>query len=87
MLASSGYVARVDDGLCTVCEACAGVCAFGALHVNGAAIEVDQAGCMGCGVCVSQCDQGALSLVLAPERGVPLDLTVLQAHGAGGPPG
>jgi ferredoxin len=32
---------------------------------------------MGCGICVTRCDQGALTLRLAPERGIPLDLAML----------
>jgi ferredoxin len=83
MLASSGYVAQIDPDLCTGCEQCAGECAFGALSMGTRAIQVDALICMGCGVCVSQCEQGALSLVLAPERGLPLDLPALLAREAG----
>jgi ferredoxin len=33
--------------------------------------------CMGCGVCVNQCPEEAIQLVLAPEKGVPLEIEKL----------
>ena len=77
MLASSGYVSRVDLGECAGCAACVGWCQFGALSVEDGTVVVDAAACMGCGVCVSRCAQGALSLVRDPARGEPLDISNL----------
>ena len=74
MLASSGYVSRVDIGACVGCATCTGFCQFGALSVKDGAAIVDAAACMGCGVCVSRCTQGALSLVRDPARGEPLEI-------------
>jgi ferredoxin len=79
MLASSGYVSRVDADLCVGCDMCADSCQFGALSLEDGIATVDSAACMGCGVCVSKCTQGALSLVRAPARGTPLEIRELQA--------
>ena len=73
MVAPSGYVARVDEGLCEGCQTCEKTCAFGAIHVNGTA-AVDWEICMGCGVCVGQCPKEALSLARDERKGVPLDV-------------
>ncbi len=76
MLASSGYVARVDAELCAACGSCAEFCQFGAISVNGYA-HIDAAACMGCGVCVAKCPQAALSLLRDPARGEPLEIQQL----------
>lgn len=75
MLASSGYLCRVDESLCAGCGACEEICPFDAIQVDGAAV-VDEARCMGCGVCVSHCPTGGLELTLAPHRGIPLQVPV-----------
>jgi len=82
MLASSGYVSRVDADLCVGCGLCADACPFGALSVDGGTAVVDGDACMGCGVCVSHCAQGALSLLRDPARGVPLEIRQLVSQGA-----
>jgi len=82
MLASSGYVSRVDAELCVGCTVCVDFCQFGALAVEDGVAVVDTAACMGCGVCVSQCAQGALSLVRDPARGEPLEIRELRARSA-----
>jgi NAD-dependent dihydropyrimidine dehydrogenase PreA subunit len=75
-VASSGYVAQIDDGRCKGCGKCSRICAFEAMHVNGrASVEWDK--CMGCGVCVDQCPADAISLVRDPAKGVPLDVSLL----------
>lgn len=73
MLASSGYVVRVDEELCIGCGTCAASCQFGALSVNDHAI-VDVALCMGCGICLSQCAQEALTLERDESKGEPLEI-------------
>ncbi len=77
MLASSGYVNRVEEHLCTGCGRCAEACQFGALTVRDRLLVVDSAACMGCGLCVGRCRRGALSLVRDPARGEPLELREL----------
>ena len=79
MLASSGYVSRVDADQCIGCGVCAEFCQFGALSVSDGVAVVDEALCMGCGVCVSRCGEGALSLVRDPSKGEPLEIHELMA--------
>ncbi len=74
MLASSGYIAEVDEDLCIACDTCAEYCQFGALAVDDGIAQIDDVYCMGCGVCISKCPDEALSLVLAPAKGVPLEI-------------
>ncbi len=76
MVASSGFVARVDDERCSACEICVTACPFGAIAVNGAA-RVDWDRCMGCGVCVGQCATEAVTLVRDERKGTPLDVRLL----------
>jgi len=79
MLASSGYVAEIDETLCIGCMACEGFCQFDALHTHdeGYLAAVDVSACMGCGVCVEKCDVSAISLLRAPEKGEPLEICSL----------
>lgn len=83
MLASSGYVARVDESQCLACGQCVEACQFGALALNGNdTVAVDWAACMGCGVCESRCPNQAISLVRDPAKGAPLELQSLLAEAA-----
>ncbi len=77
MLASSGFVARVDHTLCVACGTCAKYCQFEAVQIVNGVKVIDEAKCMGCGICVDKCTQHALSLVRDPSRGVPLQLEEL----------
>ena len=79
MLASSGYISRVDTELCVGCGTCSGFCQFGALSLNGATVTVDTVLCMGCGACVPKCPEGALALVREPTKGEPLEIRELIA--------
>jgi Pyruvate/2-oxoacid:ferredoxin oxidoreductase delta subunit len=82
MLASSGYVAQVDDELCAACGTCADYCQFAALSLNDGHAVVDLAACMGCGVCVAHCPQEAISLLRDPARGEPLEIRELMVRAA-----
>jgi len=98
MLASSGYVCRIDAELCISCGTCVDTCQFGALRMGDEAAIVDEQVCMGCGVCVDQCESDAAELVRDPAKGEPLairELTITAgtghparspAHAPGGPP-
>lgn len=74
MLASSGYVAHVNEEACIGCAECNSFCSFGALSIVDGLNRVDFEKCMGCGVCLSHCEQQAIELVLTPEKGVPLEM-------------
>ena len=76
MLASSGYVAQVDEKLCAACSTCEDACPFSAVKVDTTA-EVNWEACMGCGVCVGQCPNEAMSLVRDERKGVPLDVRLV----------
>jgi NAD-dependent dihydropyrimidine dehydrogenase PreA subunit len=75
-LASSGYVARVDEESCTTCANCQEVCPFGGIHVEEIAV-VNWENCMGCGACISQCPGEAISLERDEKKGVPLDVRLI----------
>ena len=70
MVASSGFVAEVEEGACGTCEE---LCPFAAITLNGRS-QVIWEKCMGCGVCEGHCDTGAITLVRDERKGVPLDV-------------
>ncbi|MDD5264931.1 MAG: 4Fe-4S binding protein [Candidatus Bipolaricaulis sp.] len=74
MLASSGFVSRVEIGSCVRCGACVEACPFDTLAIGETAVRVDEARCMGCGVCVSRCPNGALALARDETKPEPLDV-------------
>jgi heterodisulfide reductase subunit A-like polyferredoxin len=82
MLASSGYVAQVDEDLCAGCCTCADSCPFEAIAMDNGYAVVDYESCMGCGVCVSQCPKEAVSLLRDPAKGEPLEIQKLIARAA-----
>jgi NAD-dependent dihydropyrimidine dehydrogenase PreA subunit len=79
MLASSGYVALVDEQACEGCGKCVRKCPFDALSLEKGVCSVNQAACMGCGVCEAACSKGALRLVRDESKGAPLELSALRA--------
>jgi len=76
MMASSGYVAVVEQNRCRGCGRCQAACPFRAIKVNVRA-RVDHSRCMGCGVCLGVCPRQSLSLRRDEKRAVPLDLDIL----------
>lgn len=78
MVASSGYVAHIDETACTACGTCEEACPFGAIRMNGT-VALDWDACMGCGVCVSQCPGQAIHLVRDERKGAPLDVRLLNS--------
>lgn len=80
MLASSGFIAQIDEGTCNDCEDCGVYCQFGALGLVNGSNMVEEDLCMGCGVCVGKCPEGAISLRLEPEKGKPLEIYDLIAN-------
>ena len=79
MLASSGYVSRVDPIRCSGCGKCVKTCQFEAIQMIDGKAHVQEDLCMGCGVCLSMCDQEAHSLVRDQGRGEPLEIHELMA--------
>jgi heterodisulfide reductase subunit A-like polyferredoxin len=77
MLASSGYLAVVDQEARTGCGICVNVCQFGALKLNQGASQVDEAVCMGCGVCVNHCPQSGIELRREESQGIPFEILEL----------
>jgi len=77
LMASSGYVAQLDNDICTACGTCIDVCPFSALSENEICVAVDWERCMGCGICVELCPNEAISLVRDEKKGVPLDVRLL----------
>jgi Pyruvate/2-oxoacid:ferredoxin oxidoreductase delta subunit len=78
MLASSGFVAWVNEDLCVGCGTCTEFCQFNAISLGAELVaQVEWAECMGCGVCVDKCANEAISLQRAPEKGIPLEIQVL----------
>jgi ferredoxin len=77
MLASSGYIAQVDESRCIACNTCHPYCQFGALSLENDLNKVDEQLCMGCGVCIGKCAESAISLRLEPSKGIPLEITDL----------
>jgi Pyruvate/2-oxoacid:ferredoxin oxidoreductase delta subunit len=78
MVASSGFVAEVDEGACIACGTCEELCPFHAITTNGRS-EVIYEKCMGCGVCEGHCDTGAITLVRDERKGLPLDVREIGA--------
>lgn len=81
MAASSGYVARVDESLCSGCSTCANSCPFSAIAVEETATVLWEK-CMGCSVCADRCPQGAMSMARDEKKGVPMDLKLLAGRSA-----
>jgi len=85
MLASSGYLAVIDEQACIGCATCQEYCQFGALAIGvEETMQVDSELCMGCGICESKCEQEAISLELAPQKGIPLEIEKLLSSAAEG---
>ena len=79
MLASSGFVAHIDEDECIACEACVDYCQFGALEMSEEtfAMNVVYENCMGCGICIDKCDQESITLVADEQKGIPLEIFAL----------
>ena len=71
-VASSRYLAAVDEELCNSCESCLEVCQVKAVEVEDERARVDAARCIGCGLCASHCPSGALSMKVREEWREPL---------------
>jgi len=61
---AGGVVAEIDPVLCVGCQACVGVCPFGAIEYKERedVCEVNQALCKGCGTCAANCPSECITL-------------------------
>jgi heterodisulfide reductase subunit A len=61
---AGGVVAEIDAEACSGCQACVGVCPFGAIGYNERedVCEVNQALCKGCGTCAANCPSECITL-------------------------
>ncbi|MFA4903418.1 MAG: 4Fe-4S dicluster domain-containing protein, partial [Desulfobaccales bacterium] len=61
---AGGVVAQVDSEKCSGCQACVGVCPFGAIDYKERedVCEVNQALCKGCGTCAANCPSECITL-------------------------
>jgi NADH-quinone oxidoreductase subunit F len=63
------YVARVDEGKCVGCTACAKACPVGAIAGSvKAPHRVDPAKCVSCGACLDACSFGAVAAAPVSEN-------------------
>ena len=76
IIASSGFVAHVDETLCEACGTCVEACPFEAVSIDIVS-SVNWTNCMGCGVCVGQCPSEAMILAQDNQKGIPLDVRLL----------
>jgi NAD-dependent dihydropyrimidine dehydrogenase PreA subunit len=83
IVASSGYVAQIDQTLCGNCGECVEACPFNALAQEDGVLLRDWEKCMGCGVCEVKCAAGAISLARDERKGIPLDVRALQPKRTG----
>jgi heterodisulfide reductase subunit A len=62
---AGGVVANIDPALCSGCQACMGVCPFGAIDYKETekVCEVNQALCKGCGTCAANCPSECITLL------------------------
>ena len=61
---AGGVVAQIDAATCSGCQACVGVCPFGAIDYKEQddVCEVNQALCKGCGTCAANCPSECITL-------------------------
>ena len=61
-LATSGFMARLDEELCTGCAVCEDRCPMDAIEMVDELPVIDQDRCIGCALCVTGCDTGAMEM-------------------------
>jgi len=61
-LASSGFLAECDEGLCAGCAVCEDRCPMDAIEIVDDVAVVDEPRCIGCALCVTGCETDAMRL-------------------------
>jgi NAD-dependent dihydropyrimidine dehydrogenase PreA subunit len=61
-LATSGFMARLDEDLCNGCAICEDRCPMDAIEVVDDLAVIDQDRCIGCALCATGCDTGAMEM-------------------------
>ena len=61
-LATSGFLARVDEELCNGCAICEDRCPMGAIEVVDEVPVINNDRCIGCALCVTGCETDAMRL-------------------------
>lgn len=70
-IASSRFVATVNDEVCVGCGVCVARCPLNALEISDEGLcTVERMRCIGCGLCAIKCPTGALSLQERPAHEV-----------------
>ncbi len=64
VLMSTYFIRVTDEGRCTSCGNCTGICPVDAVTVKDEIAVVDEQWCIGCGLCVRQCPNQASVLKL-----------------------
>lgn len=86
-LASSGFVAVVNEEECTGCGDCEERCPMGAIEMHDELPVIDEARCIGCALCVTGCEFEAMGLERVkevhrpPETMRELGLRLLESKG------
>lgn len=73
-LASSRFIASVNQDGCIGCGECVSMCKFNAVEIgdeNVASVSLEN--CVGCGLCTSVCSEGAISMIQRKESFKPYE--------------
>jgi Na+-translocating ferredoxin:NAD+ oxidoreductase subunit B len=69
LMASSNFVAFIDENECSACGVCAQErCPMEAISEHQSTYRVQPERCIGCGVCTTTCPNGAISLIRKPDE-------------------
>lgn len=69
-LAKTPFLAKIDEGACTLCGSCLKVCNASCIDAVKAerTARVNETVCLGCGACIDSCQENALSLAEREKR-------------------
>jgi len=75
-----GITVKVEEDLCTGCEACLETCVFKGMDVMGDKARVNQKRCLGCGRCENACPTEAISITITDPSYVDRLIKKLETH-------